>query len=319
MLVLAVARGASARLELRQVAEPADPPPGHAVLRVVASALNRGERSRLIGAPEGHVFGWDVAGVVERVGSPDAAVVPGDRVAALSLPGGGWAQRVTVRLADMSAIPDGVGTAEAAVVPVAGLTAFRAVRAAGPLLGATVLVIGGGAVGAYAVQLGMLGGAHVIAAVRTEDAANRMRELGAHRVLVGTAPPPAACDLVVDTVGGAMSQVALASCRPFGRLLIVGNLGAASDGLSPSALVAAGCLVQGYRLVVDAAGTPVGADLGALLAWIAEARVRTPPVREVDWHDAAAVAEAVAGQASPARTVLRIAADRSPDTRSVPR
>jgi NADPH:quinone reductase-like Zn-dependent oxidoreductase len=313
-----VSGGASGQLELRQVAEPPDPPPGHAVLRVLASAINRGERSRLMTAPEGHVFGWDVAGVVERVGGPDAPLVPGDRVAALSLLGGGWAQRVTVRLADVCAIPDGVGTAEAALVPVAGLTAFRAVRAAGALLGKTVLVIGGGAVGAYAVQLGVLGGARVIAAVRTQEAADRMRELGVHRVLVGTPPPQAACDLVVDTVGGAMSQVALASCRPSGRLVIVGNVGAGGDGLSPVALVAAGCLVQGYRLVVDAAGAPVGADLDTLVTWMAEGRVRMPPVREVDWHDAVAVAEAVAGQPGHARTVLRMADDGFPAPRSVP-
>jgi NADPH2:quinone reductase len=318
VLALAVAGGASGQLELRPVAEPPDPPPGHAVLRVMASAINRGERSRLMTAPEGHVFGWDVAGVVERVGGPNATAAPGDRVAGLSLPGGGWAERITVRLADVCPIPDGVGMAEAAIVPVAGLTAFRALHAAGALLGATVLVIGGGAVGAYAVQLAKLGGAQVIAAVRTDESADHMRELGVHRVLVGTPPPQAACDLVVDTVGGAMSQVALAACRPFGRLVIVGNLGAGSDGLSPSALVAAGCLVQGYRLVVDAAGAPVGAHLNALLSWIAEGRLRIPPVREVDWHDAVAVAEAVAGRPGPARTVLRMSDDGSPATQSVP-
>jgi NADPH:quinone reductase-like Zn-dependent oxidoreductase len=212
-----------------------------------------------------------------------------------------------VRQEDLGIIPKELSAAAAATIPVAGLTALRALRSCPNLLGATVLVVGGGAVAWYAVQLAVLGGARVVALVRSSESADRMRDLGAHGVIRDSPPPAADFDLVIDTVGGALTQVALAACRPFGRLVILGNVGAASAGLAPSALVAAGCLVQGYRLVVDATSTPVGRDLRNLLGWTASGRLQTPPVQEVSWHDSVRVGQAVAGQLGPARTVLRIA------------
>ncbi|UQX88981.1 zinc-binding dehydrogenase [Jatrophihabitans telluris] len=275
---------------------------------MLASALNRGERSRLNEASDGHVFGWDVVGVVERAGT-DSTLTPGERVLALSLPGGGWAELVSVRQADVSRVPVAVSTAEAATIPVAGLTALRAVRTCPNLLGATVLVIGGGAVASYAIQLAVLAGARVIALVRSAEAAQRVRDLGAHEVLSGASPVRASCDLVVDTVGGSATQVAVGACRPFGRVVIVGNLGDASAGLAPSDLVSAGCLVQGYRLVVDATAAPVGADLGNLINWVSEGRIRTAPVQEMNWRDSARIAEALAGRMGNDRAVLRMAED----------
>ena len=71
--------------------------------------------------------------------------------------------------------------ADAAALPVAGLTALRALREAGPLIGRRLLVTGAtGGVGSFAVQLGAAAGAHVTALVSRPERADAARALGAH-------------------------------------------------------------------------------------------------------------------------------------------
>ncbi|HET6259246.1 MAG TPA: hypothetical protein VFE39_11400 [Pseudonocardia sp.] len=63
-------------------------------------------------------------------------------------------------------VPDEVDLGAAAAVPVAGVTALRALRRLGFLTGRRVLITGAsGGVGGYAVQLAASAGAHVIASV----------------------------------------------------------------------------------------------------------------------------------------------------------
>ena len=59
----------------------------------------------------------------------------------------------------VAALPDDVAFADAAALPVAGLTALRALREGGDLLGRRVLITGAtGGVGSFAVQLAVAGG-----------------------------------------------------------------------------------------------------------------------------------------------------------------
>ena len=66
---------------------------------------------------------------------------PGTRVVGI-LPSGAWAERVNCRTHAVAALPDAVGDAAAATLPVAGLTALHALRQGGLLLGRKVLVDG---------------------------------------------------------------------------------------------------------------------------------------------------------------------------------
>jgi len=130
------------------------------------------------------VPGFDVSGIVERVGDAVTRFAPGDPVMGFwSRPGfrqGAWAEHVS--LTTETALvqrPSSLGPAEAAAFPLAAVTAVLAVEDVGCAPGETVLVTGAaGAVGCYAVQLAARRGATVIATAKARDAA-RVASLGA--------------------------------------------------------------------------------------------------------------------------------------------
>src|SRR5438034_7872296 len=139
-----------------------DPDRDEVGVRVTAISLNRGETRRALQVAEsGWRPGWDFAGVVETEAADGSGPKPGTRVVGL-LPSGAWAERVNCRSHAVAALPDAVSDAEAATLPVAGLTALHALRQGGLLLGRKVLVDGAsGGVGHLACQLAVAAGAQV--------------------------------------------------------------------------------------------------------------------------------------------------------------
>ena len=92
-------------------------------------------------SPAGARPGWDFAGVVEGGAADGSGPPPGTRVVGL-LPSGAWAERVRAAGDWLAPLPDGVSDAQAACLPVAGLTALHALRQGGLLLGRKVLIDG---------------------------------------------------------------------------------------------------------------------------------------------------------------------------------
>src|SRR6516164_2225273 len=131
-----------------------DPDRDEVGVRVTAISLNRGETRRALQVAEpGWHPGWDFAGTVETAAADGSGPEPGARVVGI-LPSGAWAERVNCRSHAVAALPDAVGNAQAATLPVAGLTALHALRQGGLLLGRKVLVDGAsGGVGHLACQL----------------------------------------------------------------------------------------------------------------------------------------------------------------------
>jgi NADPH:quinone reductase-like Zn-dependent oxidoreductase len=120
------------------------------------------------------ILGFDAAGVVERVGAGVTGLAEGDEVYGyLFKPvvgGGAYAEYVGAPTAIVARKPESVGFAEAAALPMPGLTAMDLVDAVDPKEGKTVLVVGAtGGVGSYAVQLAARRGARVIATARQAD------------------------------------------------------------------------------------------------------------------------------------------------------
>ncbi|QRY45875.1 NADP-dependent oxidoreductase [Mycolicibacterium boenickei] len=119
--------------------------------------------------------GMEVAGVVDEIG-PDTStdLVSGDRVMAIMMPiddsGGAYAEYVVVDADQVTAAPTGSSHAEAATLPMNGLTARRALDVLNLAPGQTLAVTGAaGAVGGYVVQLAKADGLRVIADAAPAD------------------------------------------------------------------------------------------------------------------------------------------------------
>ena len=102
------------------------------------------------------------------------------------------AEFTVVPAAQAVLLPANVTMEQGACLGIPGITAHRAVHAAGPVSGRTVLVQGAaGSVGLCAVQLARHAGAHVLGTIRTPAEEQTARQAGAHEVLLNDAELPA--------------------------------------------------------------------------------------------------------------------------------
>ncbi|MDQ0596191.1 NADPH:quinone reductase-like Zn-dependent oxidoreductase [Streptomyces canus] len=150
------------------------PGAGEVLIRVAATSFNPVDGNIRGGFMRGpipvvlpHTPGIDVAGTVEALGEGvDGTAVGDDVVGFLPMDGNGAAADYVLAPAEVLApAPKTIPLADAAALPVVGLTAWQALFDHGKLTaGQRVLINGaGGAVGGYAVQLAKNAGAHVIA------------------------------------------------------------------------------------------------------------------------------------------------------------
>src|SRR3954471_22079987 len=178
------------------VGEMPDPEPGPAEvrIRVAASGINPGDVKKRqdtfgYGMPYPRVIPHsDGAGTIDRVGDGVPASRVGERVwcygAQTYRPFGTAAEYVVVPSEQAVPLPDRISFEQGACLGIPGITAHRAVHAAGSVNGRVVLVQGGaGAVGQCAVALARRAGALVIATVRSERDGLVAQRAGAHRVI----------------------------------------------------------------------------------------------------------------------------------------
>ena len=168
--------------------EVAEPGPGEVLVKVTASSINpfdarirEGEALKEF-TPLPYVPGWDVAGEVATVGDGvDLSV--GQRVFGMPrfpTPGAAYAQYCVVTARNLHATPESLSDAEAAALPMAGMTAWQAFHDTVTVGdGDKVLVNGaGGGVGHFAVQIAAAAGATVTAIASSAKHA-WLRSLGA--------------------------------------------------------------------------------------------------------------------------------------------
>jgi NADPH:quinone reductase-like Zn-dependent oxidoreductase len=162
------------------------------------------------------VTGWDVAGVVREPAADGSGPALGARVVGLVNPGA-WAELAAVSTEVLAQLPDEVTFEQAATLPVAGLTALRALEVGGFVLGKRVLVTGAsGGVGRFAIQLAKLAGAHVTGlAQRTAG----LSELGADEVIQALEQTGPTYDVIIDAVGGATLGAAIGRVAPSGTVI----------------------------------------------------------------------------------------------------
>jgi NADPH:quinone reductase-like Zn-dependent oxidoreductase len=203
-------------VELAEIRKPR-PADDEVLVRVRASSINRSDYYALGGAavlmrpmiggirrPKDERLGGDFAGIAEAVGKDVTDVQPGDEV--YGVRSGAFAEYVAVKTA-VARKPANLSFEEAAACPIAALTALEAIRDYGRFeAGQRVLVNGAsGGVGTFAVQLAKaLGAAHVTAVCSTRNV-ERVRALGADRVIDYTREDYTRSgeryDLIVDVAG----------------------------------------------------------------------------------------------------------------------
>jgi NADPH:quinone reductase-like Zn-dependent oxidoreductase len=298
---------APGRLGIRPVAEPA-PDRDEAVVRVRAISLNRGETRRSTTAPAGWRPGWDLAGDVVRAAADGSGPRVGARVVGL-VPEGAWAERVAVPTHALAELPETVTFAQAATLPVAGLTALHALAKRGLLLSRRVLITGAtGGVGDFAVQLARLSGAHVTASVRRQDQAAAVRQLGAHEVVVGDEIPASPrYDLIVDSVGGRTLGTALAALQRAGVCVSLGVSATPEVTFDARAFYVAGrSTLYGFYLFTELGSEPASVGLRHLAELVAAGQVTPHIGLERPWKDVAQVAAELLARTFRGKAVLSI-------------
>jgi NADPH:quinone reductase-like Zn-dependent oxidoreductase len=242
------------------------------VVQVEAISVNRGETLQLESVRPGWRPGKDIAGRVLQAAQAGRGPREGERVVA-HLDGAGWAQRAVAPLDRVAVLPDEVDTATAAALPLAGLTALRLLRTAGPVSGQRVLLTGAsGGVGHYFVELAAAQGADVTVVVGTPARAERLLELGATRAVGSVAEAGGPFDVGLDSVGGDTTQAVLRTLATHGRLVWFGQASRKSPTLdffdwSGGAMAT----ISKFHYLDDPA--PVADDLAALVRLTATGRL----------------------------------------------
>jgi NADPH2:quinone reductase len=243
--LLSHAAGGPETLRLEDVPDP-QPGPGQLLVRVRACAINYPdvliiEDKYQFKPPRPFAPGGEIAGTVEAVGEGVSGWKEGDGLIAM-VGHGGLAEKVLVSAAMALPLPEGRSFEEGSALILTYATSIHALLDRGRLAaGQTLLVLGAaGGVGLAAVELGKAYGAHVVAAVSSEEKAAVAREAGADAAIVYSPGPfdkegskalsqlfkdavgPNGADVVYDPVGGDYAEPALRAIAWEGRYLVVG-------------------------------------------------------------------------------------------------
>ncbi|HRD10342.1 MAG TPA: zinc-binding dehydrogenase [Mycobacterium sp.] len=281
---------------------------GWVTVDLKASALNWHDvlvRQGRYRSPLPHVIGADGAGVRRDTGEPVLIVPSLNWGARDEAPGPGWeilgdhipgtyAELVSVPTECLAPKPAGFGWAQAAALPLVGLTTYRALFTRGRLrAGESMLVVGaGGGIATMAVQLASRAGAAIFVTSSSPDKIAQARGEGAGGGVLHTdpdwpeqarqmSPSGAGFDLILDPVGRWPESVRV--LRPGGRLVVLGANAAETAPMDVRAF---------YFGQYDLLGTTMGnvRDFTGLVDLIAEHRVPPPVIDRVFPLDEAAQA-----------------------------
>jgi NADPH:quinone reductase-like Zn-dependent oxidoreductase len=253
-------------------------------------SLNLGEVRRSLSADAGWRPGWDLAGVVQQAAADGSGPPVGARVVGF-VPSGAWAEQVAVPTNALAVLPETVSYAQAATLPVAGLTALYALERNGSLLERPVLVTGAsGGVGHLACQLAQHAGGRVVASVRRAERAKHAREAGAHEVEVGEDLAPAASfgpyHMILESVGGTSLAIALRMLAPDGMCVLYGTSAAAETTFDARGFFATGgASLYGFILFHEIKRQSAASGLARLVRLVADGALHPQIEVQAPWTE----------------------------------
>ncbi len=215
--------------------------PDEVLVNIRATAVNRADLAQARGMyppPPGasEILGLEMAGEIAETGANVTGWKKGDRVCAL-LPGGGYAEQVTVPHQMLVRLPDDWSWEKGAAVMEVWLTAYSNLFMVGELREAETVLVHAGAsgVGTSAIQMAREAGARVFVTAGEPRKLDRCRELGAELAIayreqdfadvIAEKTGGEGVHLILDPVGGSYLKQNLKSLRPRGRLVNIGLLG----------------------------------------------------------------------------------------------
>ena len=220
-------------LEFRDVPVP-QPKAGELVIKVHASALNRGELfvgGVVHGGPE-KLGGGEASGVVHAIGEGVTGVKVGDAV--FGRVRGGFAEYAVMDIAQMMPKPAHLSWEEAAAIPISFITAWEMIYQFGKLQkGETVLIMGvSSGAGMASIQLAKLIGARSIGTSGSQEKIEKLKTIGLDFGIATRKPDFAdkvkelnggkGIDLVINAVGGSVFAECMRTLGYRGRLATVG-------------------------------------------------------------------------------------------------
>ena len=295
---------------------------GMAEIEVKAVALNRRDYYITQGLYPGVEFpvvlGSDVSGIYknkEVIVNPNIdwganEAVQSDAYHILGMPSwGGMAQYVQVAKDRIHPKPAHLSLEEASALPLAGLTAFRAIKTKGNCkAGEKVLINGiGGGVATFAFQFALAMGAEVYVTSGSDDKLNKALEMGAkgtanykienwHKQL---AKDSGGFDLIIDSAGGKGFANLAKLCRPAARIVFYGGTRGKIEGLSPQIL---------FWRQVTVMGTTMGSDKDFvdMLAFVNSHKIKPVIDSVFDWKESDRAFEILKASSQMGKVVLQV-------------
>lgn len=239
-------------LRVEEVPDP-HPAPGELLIKVAAAGVNRADLLQRQGhypPPPGAPSwpGMECSGTIAAIGAEVTGLQVGDEVCAL-LPGGGYAEFVTVDAGLVMPVPAGVALVDAAALPEAACTVWSNVfMLAGLRPGETLLVHGGSSgIGTIAVQLGRAIGARVAVTAGSPSKLQACAALGAQILIdyrehdfveaLREATDGLGADVILDIIGAKYLGRNVEALAVHGRLVVIGLQGGARAEIDLSTLL----------------------------------------------------------------------------------
>ena len=213
----------------------------------------------------------------------------------------------------LGVLPEGVSFAQAASLPIAGLTALYALERGGPLLGRSILITGAsGGVGQFACQLARLGAAaRVVGVVRSAAHAEAARTAGAQQVVVGEDSAGAErfgpYDIILDSVGAASLASALSLVAEGGTCIAFGTTGDAESTIRVWDLYGkGGVTLYGFLINYEVKQKPIAEGVPRLARMVADGTLRTSIGVQAPWTEIAGAGQELLERRFTGKAVLDV-------------